>query len=554
LSERSFRRDHQRRVDAERRRARRAGLAAGAAVGAFAVAAPAAQAANFEVNTLTDTSPDASPGACTTAVNGCTLREAVNDANGNSAPDQITFQSGLSGTISLQLGELPLTDPSGLTIDGGGQITVSGDKDSSGTPTAGDSRIFNVTNGDVTFSNLTLSGGYASGQSGGAINTTSNNVAVTLDNDTITNNTADNGGGIHSYGTLEASDTQITHNVAFVNGGGISDDGKYSPLHLSNSVISDNSAVRGGGIHTSANSGPFQSVAHSDILNTTISDNHAYALGAGIHVGNLNDGDRFVISHSTISGNGGAGFGGGMDFTGTMYGDFSVIDSTIANNSADVGAGVSAGDYNNNHVVDGDGSLGFANSTIASNTAAISGGGMYLGSYSFDSGYGSPILPLDSTIVANNTANGSAQDLARASDSTTGAFDLSFSLVEATGAAPVTQTPSGSGILGVDPQLAALAGNGGPTETMLIAPTSPAVDKGFAPARLATDQRGDPRTIDVSVPNARDGTDIGAVEIAQGPPTPAPPAKKKCKKHKKKRSADSAKKKHKKCKKKKKRR
>jgi hypothetical protein len=578
LSARAFRRERERSAAAARRRAqlrlRRAGLAAGAAIGAFALAPGAAQAADFEVNTLADTTPDSSPGACTTAVDGCTLREAVDDANANSENDLITFQSGLSGTITLQLGQLSLGPLSpapadAVTIDGGGVITVSGDTDSSGTPSPGDTRIFNVVRSDATFSNLTLSGGYATGApaSGGAINNAPTSgpgakYSVTLDNDTITGNTATEGGGIYSTGPLSVTNTEITGNAATTNGGAIGDAGKYSPLHLSNSVISDNTAVIGGGIDSDASSGTGQEVAHSDILNTTISGNHAEDLGGGIHVGGLNTGDRLVISHSTISGNdGGAGsYGGGIDFGGVLYGDFSLIDSTIANNSAYVGGGASFGDSDQPRLVGDDGSVEFANSTIAGNTASVTGGGLYLNSYSFDSGYGSATVPLDSTIVAGNTAPGPAKDLARASNSSTGAFDLSFSLVQAPGSAPVTQTPSGSAILGADAQLAGLANNGGPTQTMLIAPTSPAVDAGFAPARLATDQRGDPRTIDVSVTNARDGTDIGAVEIAQSPPAPAPPpanppAKKKpkCKKkHKKKhkRSAESSKKKHKKCKKK----
>ena len=67
--------------------------------------------------------------------------------------------------------------------------------------------------------------------------------------------------------------------------------------------------------------------------------------------------------------------------------------------------------------------------------------------------------------------------------------------------------------------------------------TSPAIDAGNNPLALGTDQRGDARTIDLSGPNAGDGTDIGAVELAPPGPTPAPaPATKaKCKKkHKKK--------------------
>ena len=59
-----------------------------------------------------------------------------------------------------------------------------------------------------------------------------------------------------------------------------------------------------------------------------------------------------------------------------------------------------------------------------------------------------------------------------------------------------------------------LALNGGPTQTMLPALTSPAIDHGVA-GGLTTDQRGFARTADLlAVPNAigGDGTDIGAVE------------------------------------------
>jgi len=160
---------------------------------------------------------------------------------------------------------------------------------------------------------------------------------------------------------------------------------------------------------------------------------------------------------------------------------------------------------------------------------------------------------LNSTIVAGNTANGGSSDLDHADVATTGGFALAFSLVQAPGDGIATQASS---ILNTDPQLGGLAGNGGPTQTQLPSATSPALDAGNNPLSLPTDQRGSPRTVDLSGPNAGDGTDIGAVE--RDAPAPAPAAKKvKCKKkHKKKhkRSAESSKKKHKKhkCKKKKK--
>jgi hypothetical protein len=161
---------------------------------------------------------------------------------------------------------------------------------------------------------------------------------------------------------------------------------------------------------------------------------------------------------------------------------------------------------------------------------------------------------VNSTIVGDNTAGGTPDDLGRADLATSGGFQLSFSLVEAPTDAIDTQANS---ITGRDPQLGGLANNGGPTLTQLPATTSPAIDAGSNPLALATDQRGQARTVDGPPANTADGTDIGSVERPERAPVPAPPAKKKpkCKKkHKKKhkRSADSSKKKHKhkKCKKK----
>jgi hypothetical protein len=54
------------------------------------------------------------------------LRAAINDAEARAGKDEIVFADGLSGTITLG-SELPtITDRAGLVIDGGGDVTVSG--------------------------------------------------------------------------------------------------------------------------------------------------------------------------------------------------------------------------------------------------------------------------------------------------------------------------------------------------------------------------------------------------------------------------------------------
>jgi len=74
-------------------------------------------------------------------------------------------------------------------------------------------------------------------------------------------------------------------------------------------------------------------------------------------------------------------------------------------------------------------------------------------------------------------------------------------------------------LLNLDPLLGPLQDNGGPTPTRALLPSSPAIDAGTI-GGLNTDQRGIARPIDIpSLPNAADGSDIGAYEFNASAPT-----------------------------------
>ena len=164
MSERSFRRENERRIAAvERReslRARKAATAA-AVVGAFALAAPAASsAANFVVNTTAAGGTTCDPNNTATP---CSLPDAVDQANANTEADTITFDSSLSGsTIDLHSGAYtgPLTVDSnyGLTITGLGANNLTVDAD-------GYTNVFDVENtggnAGLSVSGLTITGGRA---------------------------------------------------------------------------------------------------------------------------------------------------------------------------------------------------------------------------------------------------------------------------------------------------------------------------------------------------------------------------------------------------------
>jgi Ca2+-binding RTX toxin-like protein len=77
-------------------------------------------------------------------------------------------------------------------------------------------------------------------------------------------------------------------------------------------------------------------------------------------------------------------------------------------------------------------------------------------------------------------------------------------------------------LIGVDPALGALAPNGGPTATMALPATSPAVDNGSSAGLTGGDQRGLDRPSDFPlIPNVAggDGSDIGAYELQAVPDT-----------------------------------
>ncbi|HEX6834896.1 MAG TPA: Calx-beta domain-containing protein [Rudaea sp.] len=277
---------------------------------------------------------------------------------------------------------------------------------------------------------------------------------------------------------LTIRNSTITGNSAGDDGGGMYVEDTGGPLLIENSTFSNNHAAdKGGGIY-------FYDPDHDvTIRNTTISGNTAASRGGGIYFYSPDDG-VFTITGSTISGNSAAS-GGGMYLYAIDHG-LIIENTTITGNTATAGAGGGAN-------IPYPATATIRHTTIAGNSATQGGGGL-------------DVTGDESLTIVDTILSGNGTDLATGPGAS---IDVSYSLIQTPGSAAFNDVAGN--LLNTDPQLAPLADNGGPTQTMLPAVGSPVVDAGdpaFAPPPSA-DQRGKARV-------AGAHTDMGAVEVDGG--------------------------------------
>lgn len=202
---------------------------------------------------------------------------------------------------------------------------------------------------------------------------------LTLDNLTITSGVATSGGGIfNDNGTVTLNNSTVSNNTASAGGGGIHND--WGTVTLNNSTVSNNYASTGGGIFN------FGTV---NILNgSRVEDNLTSNNGGGIN----NEGNTVVVDNSTISGNRSAYLHGG-GINSNFHGMVTIRNgSTIANNSAPL---------NHGGGVHSDGTVIVENSTFSDNSAGAEGGGIK----TYDSG---AVNVTNSVFTGNRAASGGA--------------------------------------------------------------------------------------------------------------------------------------------------
>jgi large repetitive protein len=265
----------------------------------------------------------------------------------------------------------------------------------------------------------------------------------------------------------------------------------YSNANLSGlTIMNGNSGSEGGG-------GIRISNGRLSLNDASLIENNSELAGGAVLVEN----GLLELNHSSLSANSTRGQGGAIYLLSSSA---LINNSTIANNSANISGGV----------VVGASSVSIFQTTIANNHSTVSaGGGLYLvGNTSRAS--------LKNCILANNSLPNLGIE---AQTPFARIASLGFNLTSDKGAFFANQETDK---INIDPQLGALADNGGSTFTVALLPTSPAIDSGamFSASVIdasialggndSTDQRGRSRIFDLPVPDAlnSDGTDIGAYE------------------------------------------
>lgn len=286
--------------------------------------------------------------------------------------------------------------------------------------------------------------------------------------------TADIVGG----GSVTVNNVTIRNGLASIGGGVLVN--ASTTLNLTNSIVTGNTASmlgigQGGGIYVGSG-------GTLNLTDSTVSLNDAGNGGGGIRV---IPGGTAAIVRSTVSGNTTAGgsSGAGISSQGTL----SLVNSTISGNTDN------SGGYGQALSVEA-GIASLINVTIAGNNQ---GGG-----YQFWMGTGTTTTML-ATIIANPLSGANCQ--------IAGGTLLSSGYNLDSGA---TCGFSGTGTLNnTNPNLGALANNGGPTLTHALVSPSPAIDAGTSIGTPTDDQRG------VARPQGA-APDIGAFEYVAAAAVP----------------------------------
>ncbi|MBW2380309.1 MAG: hypothetical protein JRG70_12295, partial [Deltaproteobacteria bacterium] len=266
-----------------------------------------------------------------------------------------TRQGGIGNLGDLTVSDTTVSGNTALDEDGGGIANFDGATATLFNTTVSLNRagrhgggIENRLGGTLVLVETTVEGNSTSEDGGGIWN----RGTLTLTNSTVTTNNAVRGGGVRNdeTGTLVIAGSDISENVATTWGGGIHSSGQMEVL---DSAVSRNEAGNGaGGIDN------WPAEAIMTLTRTIVAENNAAQNGGGI----VNNGIA-TLNEATIADNAAVGEAGGVKNNGT--GQFTMINGTVSDNAADAGGGI-----------ENAGVLSLIQSTIWGNSAGLDGGGL----------------------------------------------------------------------------------------------------------------------------------------------------------------------------------
>ena len=459
---------------------------------------------------------------------GTSLREAINLANSLTFPTTITFASNVTGKISLTQGQLNLTNPQKITLQGPGASNLALDgnqttrilsvasnavanisgltfRNGSSVSTGGGAienrgilnltgivaefnvittsanrgggAIANLSDGNLTVENSTISSNQAngSGPNGGSGGGISNDGSLVVRGSTFVSNTVEGdggGAGIANFGFAVITNSTFTQNTALIRGGAVANQGT---LFLINSTVAQNFSVTGAGLFTTQfNSAPF---AASAVFNSILSGNFSLSHDSHGLRTQQNVGGQALDSHSSNNLIGG-------DVTTILE----TIDGTLVPRLADNGGltqtialkenspAIDAGD-NSQAVLD------LNNTPLTTDQRGIGFTRVFNGTV--DIGAFEKVLPtsiiaqaatnqdnvdpgkdLTLTVTVSNTSNVLAQDVTLTTDIPTGTTFTSFKQVS--GPTFTTTVPTLGGTGSVSATIASLAANTTATFTLVV--------------------------------------------------------------------------------------
>jgi hypothetical protein len=445
----------------------------------------------------------------------------------------IVFNGGTSA-FSLQLTSSITIPNKKVVFDGKGLLTIDGqstyrifDKQSASSQSVGTLfclQNMSLINGKATSNSNELGGGAIYGRAYGSLKI----LNVNFGNNSGPTSASDGCGAVHTicYSDVLFANCNFTSNKG-ANGGAVGTIG--SAMTFINCVFDSNAATGTGGTYDKGGSGGAIYVDGVDQNGTTnkyitlcgckfINNTAGYQAGAVNVIFYSNTNSYISINKTTFDSNSCSVDKGGACYI--MNGDLAVTNSTFANNSSpvqgggiwtyNVDAAITNCTFYKNFAVDGDNGLGGA--LIVGNTTSITNCTF---SQNRAGNFASAIFNDGNLTLTNNLFYKNLVGTGYQSNPYGGAvINKQTSLTVNAGNMQYPSTFTGiygsgtdywitSSVLTTDALLEGLSDNGGPTQTMALPSSSPAIGKGTSTGAPTTDQRGETR---------KTPPDIGAYE------------------------------------------